>query len=142
MDIIPTSHTLSRDEIEKLKFDISHLFSSNISARYDEVIAIFAEWKDVDWDLNELFEAIKDSDYESYVQIKDALLDNDCTEKSKQILDDLEIAFLNQAPWQNRIRYNYRELEEEYTEKQTQYKAAAVALLKELADEIEYINKG
>ena len=95
-------HTLSRDEVEKLKFDISHLFSENISVRYDEAMAIFAEWNAVDWDLNELFEAIKSNDYESYFKVKSALLDDECTEKSEQVLDDLEIIFLHQKPWQNR----------------------------------------
>ena len=133
-------HTLSRDEVEKLKFDINHLFSESINTRYEEAMAIFAEWNAVDWDLNELFEAIKSSDYESYSQVKEALLDDECTEKSEQVLDDLEITFLNQSPWQNRIKYNYREIEKEYKEMQTQYEAAALALLDDMANEIECIS--
>lgn len=140
LDIIPMEHTLSRDEVEKLKFDINHLFSESISTRYEEAMAIFAEWNAVDWDLNELFEAIKSSDYESYVQVKEALLDDECTEKSEQVLDDLEITFLNQAPLQNRIKYNYREIEKEYKEMQAQYEAAALALLDDMANEIECIS--
>ena len=140
LDIIPMEHTLSRDEVEKLKFDISHLFSEDISVRYDEAMAIFAEWNAVDWDLNELFEAIKSNDYESYFKVKSALLDDECTEKSEQVLDDLEIIFLHQKPWQNRIKYNYREIEKEYKEMQAQYEAAALALLDDMANEIECIS--
>ena len=55
-------------------------------------------------------------------------------------LDDLEITFLNQSPWQNRIKYNYREIEKEYKEMQTQYEAAALALLDDMANEIECIS--
>ena len=140
LDIIPMEHTLSRDEVEKLKFDINHLFSESISTRYEEAMAIFAEWNAVDWDLNELFEAIKSSDYESYVQVKEALLDDECTEKSEQVLDDLEITFLNQAPPPHRIKYNYREIEKEYKEMQSQYEAAGLALLDDMANEIECIS--
>ena len=140
LDIIPKEHALSRDEVEKLKFDINHLFSESISTRYEEAMAIFAEWNAVDWDLNELFETIKSSDYESYFQVKEALLDDECTEKSEQVLDDLEITFLNQAPLQNRIKYNYREIEKEYKEMQAQYEAAALALLDDMANEIECIS--
>ena len=53
-------------------------------SRSTKLMAIFAEWNAVDWDLNELFEAIKSNDYESYFKVKSALLDDECTEKSER----------------------------------------------------------
>ena len=72
-----------------------------------------------------------------YIQVRDALLDDECTKESEEVLDDLEITFLNQEPWQNRKVYNYQELEKEYMEKQEQYIAGVSAILDEMEEEIE-----
>lgn len=137
IDITPTLCPLSQEDIERLEFDIEHLFSDNVYVRFTELSAILEELHNINFDLNELFDAIKSDKPEWYIQVRDALLDDECTKESEEVLDDLEITFLNQEPWQNRKVYNYQELEKEYMEKQEQYIAGVSAILDEMEEEIE-----
>lgn len=137
-DTAPSYCPLSREEIERLKFDAKHLFSDNVCERLKEISSMLEELRNVDRDLNELFDALEYGDVERYVQIKDALLGGECTEESERILDELEITLLHKEPWQNRARYNYRELEREYTDIKEQYVAAVSAVLDEINSEIAH----
>lgn len=137
-DIAPTFCELSKEDIEKLEFDIEHLFSENVLFRYTELCAILAEMKNINFDLIELFNAIQDGEPDRYFQIREALLSNECTETSENILDNLEIRFVTPQPEQRREVYNYRELESEYMLQQQQYVAGINPLLEEMASEIAH----
>lgn len=134
----PSYCPLSREDVEQMEFDIAHYFSDNVHERFEEILAILEGLRDVDRDLNELFDALEYGDVERYMQIRDAVLDGRSTEESEKMLDELEIIFLHQEPWQNRARYNYRELEREYTDVKDQYVAAVSAILDEMKSEIEH----
>jgi len=137
-DIPPSFCRLSKEDIEKLEFDIEHLFSENVLIRYKELRAILAEIKNIDFELGELFSAIQDGEPERYFQIKEALLSDEYTETSEKLLDNLEICFVTPQPERRREVYNYRELESEYEEQKEQYIAGINALLDEMESEIAY----
>lgn len=137
-DITPSFCKLSKEDIEKLEFDLEHLFSESVLLRYKELCAMLEEIRDINLDLIELFDAIRDGKPEMYSQIKEALIHDEDTEHSKKILDDLEICFVTPQPERRRAVYNYRDLEKEYMCQMEQYKAGAAVLLNEMDMEIAH----
>lgn len=106
--------------------------------RYKELRAILVKIQDIDFNLYELFSAIRDAEPERYFQVKEALLGDNYTETSEKLLNDLEIHFITPRPDQCREVYNYRELESKYMVKQEQYTAGIAALLDEMGSEIAH----
>lgn len=137
-DIVPSFCKLSKEDIEKLEFDIEHLFSENVVHRYRELCEILTELRNIDFDLSELFGAIRDGEPERYFQIKEALFSEENTENSEEILDNLKIRFVTPQPEQQREVYNFRELENEYMGQVDQFKAGIIALLDEMGGEIAH----
>ena len=137
LNIAPRQTSLDTDGLKELELHIKKLFSDEVYSRYTELLPIFEEFEIADSDLNELFETVRNGEPEIYEQIKDALLDDQNTEKSEQLLDSLTISFVEQMPWHNRTVYSYREIEKDYELKKEQYVEGAKALLEDMEKEIE-----
>ncbi len=136
--ITPPQHSLSKKDIERLDFDIKHVFSDDVYTRFTEVMALAEEMRNIDFDLYELFDTIKLDMPEQYQAVQAAILDDNCTKESEEVLNQLEITFVQQAPGRDRQVYNFRDLEREYKEIYDQFAAAASAILSEIENEIEH----
>lgn len=93
----PSYCPLSREDVERMEFDIAYYFSDSVRERFEEISAILEGLRDVDRDLNELFDALEYGDVERYIQIRDAVLGGGSTEESEKILDELEIFFYTRS---------------------------------------------
>ena len=131
-----TDSYLSQSELDKMRFDIDHWFSKNATKKYDRVITSLHEWKDADDEMNELFETIKDGEYECYSQIREAVIDEISKEEPRTMLDDLEIVLVTPKPWRNTGVYNYREIEKKCLEKERHYRDSVSELLNAMKKEI------
>lgn len=117
-DELKNRQGMSKEEKEKLKFDLQKFFGNDILEKFTRAEnAIRETWTFFD-DMKVLFETLREDDPQEAERVEelfcaDPEFNPQEYQELQDYLDNWNISFLQEIPGRNRMRYSYREIETE-----------------------------
>ena len=128
----------SEYNLTELNIGINKLYSEEVNTRYSEINAILEEWRNVNCDINELFQLIEDGQPEQFEVIKEEIekeiYNDDYYSNDLNKLEIWPIDYYGVEPSLKQL--NYRDLETKFNIFAQQYRAAVEAIIEKMKDEI------
>lgn len=142
-DALKKQQSLSKEEEEKLKFDLQKFFGNCILKKFTLAEnAIMATWTFSD-DMRVLFETLHEGDPQEAERVEelfcaDPEFNPQEYQELQDFLDNWNISFLQEDPVRNRMRYSYREIEAELKKATGKAEAACNKFESAITKKIKY----